>query len=194
MKNKKQMGKVIEPFQEVSVNVILTYQDHPQQIYDMNVFLLKSDFRSSTVPNEWKIFGKYSPEKHVLGQIIRDIKPQKLRNELGKVSLCYDTDKISDYDEKEFSFTERTNSKYYFQPDQRDAFEDNIVETFGNSKKIKPYYKTFSHLDTPEHRDEIQKQRDETLDYFGGKEVRKGSLELINNERVQELVYKSSGS
>jgi len=40
--------------------------------------------------------------------------------------------------EDEFSFIKRSNSKYYFQPDQRTVIEDDIVETFGNSQRVPP--------------------------------------------------------
>ena len=180
LKNNKQKVETINGFQEVSVNVILTFQEHPhntckkhsQKQYDMNVFLLKSEFRSSTVPNEWKIFGEYSPEKHVLGQVIQDIKPKKLKENIGKISLQFDYKNIPNYwgedDEfsKDFSFVERTFNSYFFHPDQRDAFEENIIESFGNSKKVEPFYKTFPHLDTQEHRDGIERYRNRTLGYF----------------------------
>ena len=98
------MGKIIKPFREVSVNVILTFEyDVPedirnimveycggsQQMYDLDILVLKPKFRSSKVQNGWSFCGEYSPEKHVIGQVLNDLSPEELKPYLWKISLCY---------------------------------------------------------------------------------------------------------
>ena len=117
------MGKIIKPFREVSVNVILTFEhDVPedirnimveycggsQQMYDLDILVLKPKFRSSKVQNDWSFCGEYSPEKHVLEQVINDLSPEVLKPYLLKISLSYSfPENISD----EFDFIYRTSSK-----------------------------------------------------------------------------------
>ena len=99
------MGKIIKLFREVSVNVILTFEhDVPedirnimveycggsQQMYDLDVLVLSQKFRElKKVQNEWSICEKYSPEKHVIGQVLNDLSPEELKPYLLKISLCY---------------------------------------------------------------------------------------------------------
>ena len=151
------MKKIVEPFREVSVNVILTFEyDVPedirnimveycggsQQMYDLDILVLKPKFRSSKVQNDWSFCGEYSPEKHVIGQVLNDLNPEELKPYLWKISLCYTLPENKSKKDDEFSFIGRTNSKYYFQPDQRDMFEDDIVQTFGISEKVRPFSET----------------------------------------------------
>ena len=151
------MGKIIKLFREVSVNVILTFEhDVPedirnimveycggsQQMYDLDVLVLKPKFRSSNVQNEWSICEKYSPEKHVLEQVLNDLSPEELKPYLHKISLCYTLPKNKSKKDDEFSFIGRTNSKYCFRPDNRDMFEDDIVQTFGISEEVRPFSET----------------------------------------------------
>jgi hypothetical protein len=151
------MKKIVEPFREVSVNVIRTFEyDVPedirnimveycggsQQMYDLDILVLKPKFRSSKVQNDWSFCGEYSPEKHVIGQVLNDLNPEELKPYLWKISLCYTLPENKSKKDDEFSFIGRTNSKYYFQPDQRDMFEDDIVQTFGISEKVRPFSET----------------------------------------------------
>ena len=181
------MGKIIKLFREVSVNVILTFEhDVPedirnimveycggsQQMYDLDILVLKPKFRSSKVQNGWSFCGEYSPEKHVIGQVLNDLSPEELKPYLLKISMCYTlpenkSKKDCVWWENEFDFIGRTNSKYYFQPDQRDMFEDDIVQTFGISEKVRPYSEDRC-LSIPEeeYSKVIQRHRDETELYF----------------------------
>ena len=156
------MKKIVEPFREVSVNVILTFEyDVPedirnimveycggsQQMYDLDILVLKPKFRSSKVQNDWSFCGEYSPEKHVIGQVLNDLNPEELKPYLWKISLCYTlpenkSKKDCVWWENEFSFIGRTNSKYCFRPDNRDMFEDDIVQTFGISEEVRPFSET----------------------------------------------------
>ena len=182
------MGKIIKPFREVSVNVILTFEhDVPedirnimveycggnQQMYDLDVLVMSQKFRElKKVQNEWSICEKYSPEKHVIGQVLNDLSPEELKPYLLKISMCYTlpenkSKKDCVWWEDEFDFIGRTNSKYYFQPDQRDMFEDDIVQTFGISEKVRPHSEN-PHPNIPEEEYSrvIQRHRDETELYF----------------------------
>ena len=153
------MGKIIKPFREVSVNVILTFEyDVPedirnimveycggsQQMYDLDILVLKPKFRSSKVQNDWSFCGEYSPEKHVIGQVLNDLNPEELKPYLWKISLCYTlpenkSKKDCVWWENEFSFIGRTNSKYYFQPDQRDELVQLICEELDIATKTLSY-------------------------------------------------------
>jgi hypothetical protein len=95
-----------------------------------------------------------------------------LKPYLLKISLCYTlpenkSKKDCVWWDDEFDFTGRTNSKYYFQPDQRDMFEDDIVQTFGISEKVRTYLEDRC-LSIPEeeYSKVIQRHRDETELYF----------------------------
>ena len=151
------MGKIIKLFREVSVNVILTFEyDVPenirnimveycggsQQMYDLDILVLKPKFRSSKVQNGWSFCGEYSPEKHVIGQVLNDLNPEELKPYLWKISLCYTLPENKSKKDDEFSFIGRTNSKYCFRPDNRDMFEDDIVQTFGISEEVRPFSET----------------------------------------------------
>jgi len=182
------MGRKLELFREVSVNVILTFEhDVPedirnimveycggnQQMYDLDVLVMSQKFRElKKVQNEWSICEKYSPEKHVIGQVLNDLSPEELKPYLLKISMCYTlpenkSKKDCVWWEDEFDFIGRTNSKYYFQPDQRDMFEDDIVQTFGISEKVRLHSEN-PHPNFPEEEylKVIQRHRDETELYF----------------------------
>jgi len=183
------MGRKVELFREVSVNVILTFEHRnvpedirnimvencggSQQMYDLDVLVLSQKFRElKKVQNEWSICEKYSPEKHVIGQVLNDLSPEELKPYLVKISLCYTlpenkSKKDCVWWEDEFDFIGRTNSKYYFQPDQRDMFEDDIVQTCGISEKVRPHSEN-PHPNIPEEEylKVIQGHRDETELYF----------------------------
>ena len=151
------MGRKVELFREVSVNVILTFEyDVPenirnimveycggsQQMYDLDILVLKPKFRTSKVQNGWSFCGEYSPEKHVIGQVLNDLSPEELKPYLVKISLCYTLPENKSKKDDEFSFIGRTNSKYCFRPDNRDMFEDDIVQTFGISEEVRPFSET----------------------------------------------------
>ena len=176
------MGKIIKLFREVSVNVILTFEyDVPenirnimveycggsQQMYDLDILVLKPKFRSSKVQNGWSFCGEYSPEKHVIGQVLNDLSPEELKPYLWKISLCYTLPENKSKKDDEFSFIGRTNSKYCFRPDNRDMFEDDIVQTFGISEEVRPFSEN-PHPNIPEEEylKMIQRHRDETELYF----------------------------
>ena len=182
------MGRKVELFREVSVNVILTFEHRnvpedirnimvencggSQQMYDLDILVLKPKFRTSKVQNGWSFCGEYSPEKHVIGQVLNDLSPEELKPYLWKISLCYTlpenkSKKDCVWWENEFSFIGRTNSKYCFRPDNRDMFEDDIVQTFGISEKVRPNSEDpHPSILEEDYSRVIQRHRDETELYF----------------------------
>ena len=185
------------------LNVITTYDTkYEQQIWDMYVEVVKNEFRSKLdnfwLPPTMKIVQKdvfggiYSPEKHILGQVISDISPLNRLPQLCKISLWYknmgeicpsvyenrdpenEKDRLEmdrELDELGFDFIMRTNSKYYFQPDQRDAFETDIMETFKTSKKVRSFEDSvserLSEKEIASNRIQVEKHREDTAKYFG---------------------------
>ena len=62
--------------------------------------------------------------------------------DLIKLSLAYtflDPEVAENYKDHGFGFVHRCNSKYYFQPDQRDELEEFLVKKFGIASKTKPF-------------------------------------------------------
>ena len=185
------------------LNVITTYDTkYEQQIWDMYVQVIKNEFRTKIdpyyLPPTMKIVekgvfgGLYSPEKHILGQVISDISPLNRLPQLCKISLWYknigeiypsvyenrDPENEKDrleidrkLDELGYGFIMRTNSKYYFQPDQRDAFETDIMETFKTSKKVRSFEdsvsESLSKKEIALNRIQVEKHREDTAKYFG---------------------------
>jgi len=185
------------------INVITTYDTkYEQQMWDMSVKVIKNEFRTKIdpydLPSTMKITkkdlfgGLYSPEKHILGQVISYIEPLNRLPQLCKISLWYknmgeiypsvyenrDGDNEKDRLEinKElyelgYGFIHRTNSKYYFQPDQRDAFETDIMETFKTSKKVRSFEDSvserLSEKEIESNRIQVEEHRKDTAKYFG---------------------------
>ena len=76
------------------LNVITTYDTKfEQQIWDMHVKVIKNECRSKLdpydLPPTMKFNGQYSPEKHILGQVISYISPLNRLPQLCKISLWY---------------------------------------------------------------------------------------------------------
>ncbi len=90
----------------------------------------------------------------------RDLKNKKERLEVEK-----------ELDELGYGFIHRTNSKYYFQPDQRDAFETDIMETFKTSKKVRSFEDSvserLSEKEIESNRIQVEEHRKDTAKYFG---------------------------
>jgi len=185
------------------LDVITTYDnEYDQQIWNMYVKVIKNEFRSKiepyVLPPTMKIVekgvfgGLYSPEKHILGQVICDIRPKNRLPHLLKISLAYmNLEEIcpslyenrdlknkkerleveKELDELGYGFIHRTNSKYYFQPDQRDAFETDIMETFKSSRKVRNFFDQLEGSISDEERTarefQIKQHRENTAKYFG---------------------------
>ena len=83
-------------------------------------------------------------EFFVLANIITRLKKSKIpMKNLIKFSLAYhfyDSTIADDHKQWGWGFIHRTNGKYFFQPDQRDDFEEFLVERFGIASLTKPYH------------------------------------------------------
>lgn len=116
---------------KVSVNVIATYENQEQEWFDTTI-----DIK----PINKTIDQQLSVERKVLKQVIKLL--EQNTDDLVKLSLAYTLDDLkSDEDVKEngFGFINRTNSKYYFQPDQRDELVQLICEELDIATKTLSY-------------------------------------------------------
>ena len=192
----KQLNKDDEIFDILKVNIITTYDnDFDQQIWDLDVRVLKKKYREDYVlvdelSDPCKFQGSYSPEKHVLGQVIKEITPKNRKPHLLKISLWYknmgevcpsvyenrdpknEKDRLEvdkDLDELGYGFINRTQSKYYFQPDQRDVFETDIMSSFNSSSKVRNLFESFpseSEEDRCKREESIKEHRLDTIQWF----------------------------
>ena len=88
----------------------------------------------------------------------RDPKNEKDRLEVDK-----------DLDELGYGFINRTQSKYYFQPDQRDVFETDIMSSFNSSSKVRNLFESFpseSEEDRCKREESIKEHRLDTIQWF----------------------------
>ena len=116
---------------KVSVNVIATYENQEQEWFDTTI-----DIK----PINKTIDQQLSVEKKVLKSVIRCLEQDT--DDLVKLSLAYTLDDLkSDEDviENGFGFINRTNSKYYFQPDQRGEFIQMLCEEMNIANKTLSY-------------------------------------------------------
>ena len=116
---------------KVSVNVIATYENQEQEWFDTTI-----DIK----PINKTIDQQLSVERKVLKSVIKLL--EQNTDDLVKLSLAYTLDDLkSDEDVKEngFGFINRTNSKYYFQPDQRDELVQLICEELDIATKTLSY-------------------------------------------------------
>ena len=116
---------------KVGVNVIATYENQEQEWFDTTI-----DIK----PINKTIDQQLSVERKVLKQVIKLL--EQNTDDLVKLSLAYTLDDLkSDEDVKEngFGFINRTNSKYYFQPDQRDELVQLICEELDIATKTLSY-------------------------------------------------------
>ena len=116
---------------KVSVNVIATYENQEQEWFDTTI-----DIK----PINKTIDQQLSVERKVLKSVIRCLEQDT--DDLVKLSLAYTLDDLkSDEDviENGFGFINRTNSKYYFQPDQRGEFIQMICEEMNIANKTQSY-------------------------------------------------------
>tara|TARA_B100000900_G_C20453276_1_gene664090 strand:+ start:77 stop:544 length:468 start_codon:yes stop_codon:yes gene_type:complete len=130
-KEKEKMRNDMIKERKVSVNVIATYENQEQEWFDTTI-----DIK----PINKTIDQQLSVERKVLKQVIKLL--EQNTDDLVKLSLAYTLDDLkSDEDVKEngFGFINRTNSKYYFQPDQRDELVQLICEELDIATKTLSY-------------------------------------------------------
>lgn len=116
----------------INVHVIMTFENGPQACFDA----------MATVPiAENDVIAFEEIETDVAEQIISQTPDGNDLSELVKISLCYtgrtglsgqDLDKdTAEKVDNLIEFLVRHNAKYYFQPDQRDDYEQRIVDRTG---------------------------------------------------------------
>jgi len=120
----------------INANVIMTFESGPQAFFDVMV----------TVPvAEKDVIAFEDIETDIAEQIIGQTPNDHDLSELVKISLCYtgrtglsgqelDGDTAKKVDTL-IEFLVRHDAKYYFQPDQRDDYEQRIVDRTGVAKE-----------------------------------------------------------
>lgn len=112
---------------DVGVDVILTFDDDPQEFYDVEVRIdaLSSDLEATEID--------------VVAQIL-DASSRDLST-LVKISLCYDSSVLKDDAALDAIVDHlcRFNAKYYFQPNQRDPHEQAIVDAIGIASRTRDF-------------------------------------------------------
>jgi len=106
---------------------------------------------------------------HIIDQLKEDLKLPM--HYLVKLSLCYMFEGILDEDDGYknlgFNFIHRTNSKYYFQPDQRDDLEECLCEVHNIAGRTEAFrlkkFKDEEIGDQAMHQDELVKSDKETI-------------------------------
>lgn len=125
----------------VAANVILTFDNAPQVIYDATAVVPTSP----TLSDE-ELLGL---ETDVIVQILNGAPTDAPFDEIVKISLCYNTQisdlanrRLVDVDpeaeavvSERIDFLCRHSAKYYFQPNQRDDYEQAIVDRLGIASK-----------------------------------------------------------
>ena len=123
----------------VTANVILTFESQPQTHYDATAVIPLTN-----VPAE-----KYQDiEVDVIDQILAQSPEAKL-DDLVKISLCYTgrsalngrglSKELETVADDIIEFLIRKNAKYYFQPNQRDDYEQRIVDRTGVASKTRDF-------------------------------------------------------
>lgn len=117
-----------------TVNAILTFESedndgNTQEFYDVDLCV--------KIPENDENFGDLEVAiiKQVLENSIRD------HSDLVKISLFYEEVASEDNAEveKSMNYLTRNNAKYYFQPNQRDDYEQAIVDALGVASKTKDF-------------------------------------------------------
>ena len=105
---------------EISINVIATFEDKPQEFFDFDIDLKKLVEQKSEIPQqEWQLV------KEIVEDIEGDCK------QLVKLSLCFycNEEEIEKYPCIYQSIYEN-NGKYYFQPNQKGKVETKLCQEF----------------------------------------------------------------
>ena len=108
---------------EISINVIATFENDPQEIFDFNINLERLVEEKSELPQqEWQL----------LKEIVIDLLDMEGDiSQLVKLSLCFycNEEEIEKYPCIYQSIYEN-NGKYYFQPNQKGKVETKLCQEF----------------------------------------------------------------
>tara|TARA_R100001086_G_C11712451_1_gene224549 strand:- start:238 stop:621 length:384 start_codon:yes stop_codon:yes gene_type:complete len=103
---------------EISINVIATFEDEPQELFDFDIDLERLVEQKSELPQqEWQL----------VKEIVEDIEGDC--EQLVKLSLCFycNEEAVNKYPCIYQSIYEN-NGKYYFQPNQRGKVETKLCQ------------------------------------------------------------------
>ena len=171
-----------EKYLDFSVNVITTYEDRDQEMFDVDIrHILPSRICSMNT------------ESDVLYQVLFDMQQRRGMNldTLVKISMCYDNSSIKseghslinnkeEVDEilkslRLLDVINRCRSKYYFQPNQRDIVVNAVLNGYDNANDVKIASKTkaFDKLDYVEDMQTAPR-------YINGKELVDEMKSLLN--------------
>ena len=123
---------------DLDVSVIVTFENQVDQVcwYMTDGWIYNprfSKYIKRVTPNH-SYKGKYQPQKHIM---------ERIYNYLLEISVSYKTPDYVKRDTKKQLWKSGYGlmikyHKYYFQPDQRGEVTNDLVETFGFGKNIKP--------------------------------------------------------
>lgn len=124
---------------KLQANVILTVEDGSQQIFDATAIM----------PLAYNESDLEEVEVDVIEQFLQGSTDKKSLEGLVKISLCYGppmavgnasfTREEEERIDKAIEFLIRNKAKYYFQPNQRDDYEQRIVDRTGYGSKTKNF-------------------------------------------------------
>lgn len=125
---------------EMTANVILTFDAKEQMIYDVEFTL--------TVPDDDATASLDAMEVDVIRQILAPVPVAELQD-LVKISLCYAMGATEEgkplkvlEDARVNALIDhlvRHNAKYYFQPNQRDDYEQRLVDALGIASRTRDF-------------------------------------------------------
>ena len=126
----------VEPREvKISIDVIATYETEDQEFFEFNLNLERFFDDTETID-------RFGLEGFVLKEVIKRLKGN--RANLIKLSLAAETNTKRAWNL--VSFLERTNGKYYFQPNQRDEFEESLCERYLIASETEDFYESCSPL------------------------------------------------
>jgi len=133
---------------DLDVSVIVTFENQVDQVcwYMTDGWIYNprfSKYIKRVTPNH-SYKGKYQPQKHIMERIYNYlVEKEHDVTDVMKISVSYKTPDYVKRDTKKQLWKSGYGlmikyHKYYFQPDQRDYVEEDLLETFGFGKNVKP--------------------------------------------------------
>ena len=128
---------------------VVTYDDIQQEFYNDIPLELKPVCRdkNKNLTTEFDILKKVIHQITIAltGDLLdgKNVDIEERLSTICKISIAYNfADDVDIYDEG-FDFITRTNSMYYFQPDQRDMLEQMVTEATGIASRTRTHAESF---------------------------------------------------
>lgn len=144
---RNKMGTIDRLKHDLDVHVIVTFENQVDQVvYYQYGWIWNprfSKYIKRVAPNH-SYNGKYQPQKHIMERIYNYLVENGHDvTDVMKISLSYKTPDYVKRDTKKELWKSgygimMQGHQYYFQPDQRNYVTEDLVETFGFGKNIKP--------------------------------------------------------